>query len=507
MNFISILWEQNEVNEVPLQPECFPDLNLDQVIQAITARKQEYNLKPLYYTPPNDLATIRYRQEIARDLNDETLTGVLKAFAEQMVRVRRYIALSDKLDHRYHKEGWFLEAALVYGKALLDLGEGISSIPLSSRGLLAFREFVHRSLHSQTFESFFSEARKVKDALQRIRYCIILQNGTVRVRRYEGEVDYSLEVEKSFAKFKQGAVKDYHSDLARSSGMNHVEAQILDFVARLFPEEFAALDRFYRRHQDFVDEVISRFDREIQFYLAYLDFIAEIQRKGLNFCLPEVVSEKNIAAHQTFDLALAHTFRFEKQEIVPNDFYLRDSERVIIVTGPNQGGKTTFARMFGQLHYLAKLGLPVPGKDARLFLCDQIFTHFERQEDLRNLSGKLHDDLVRIRSILDRATSYSILILNEVFSSTTFEDAVFLSKEIMQKISSLDVYCIWVTFLDELSTFNEKTVSMVSTVKPDNAVERTYKIIRQPADGLAYAFSLAEKHRLTYRQIVERIRS
>jgi len=48
---------------------------------------------------------------------------------------------------------------------------------------------------------------------------------------------------------------------------------------------------------------------------------------------------------------------------------------------------------------------------------------------------------------------------------------------------------------------------MVSTVKPDNAVERTYKIIRQPADGLAYAFSLAEKHRLTYRQIVGRIRS
>jgi len=507
MNFFSILWEQKEINEVTLQPEWFPDLNLDQVIQAITARKQEYNLKPLYYTPPNDLLTIRYRQEIARDLSDEGLIGALKAFAEQMVRVRRYLALSDKLDYRYHQEGWFLEAALVYGKAMVDLGEGMSSISLSSRGLLAFREFLHRYLHSQAFETFFAEAKKVKEALQRIRYCIILQNGTVRVRRYEGEVDYSIEVEKTFAKFKQGAVKDYHSDLSRSSGMNHVEAQILDFVARLYPEEFAALDRFYRRQQNFVDETIARFDREIQFYLAYLDFMAEIQRKGLSFCLPQVVAEKDIAAHQTFDLALAHTLRFEKQEIVPNDFYLRDSERVIIITGPNQGGKTTFARMFGQLHYLAKLGLPVPGREARLFLCDQIFTHFERQEDLQNLSGKLQDDLERIRHILDHATSNSILILNEVFSSTTFEDAVFLSKEILGKISDLDAYCVWVTFLDELSTFNEKTVSMVSTVKPDNAVERTYKIIRQPADGLAYAFSLAEKHRLTYRQIVERIRS
>lgn len=507
MNFFSILWEQKDIVENTLQPDCFPDLNLDQVIQAITARKQEYDLRALYYTPPEDLATIRYRQEICRDIMDETLRNAIKSFADQMIRVRRYLTLSEQLDHHYHKEGWFLEAALVYEKAISDLEERFSSIVLNSRGLLVFREFLHHYRHSQAFESFSIEAKKVKDSLQRIRYCIILQNGTVRVRRYEGEIDYSVEVEKTFAKFKQGAVKDYRSDLSHRVGMNHVEAQILDFVARLYPDEFVALDRFYRRHQSFVDETIRRFDREIQFYIAYLDFIAEIQRKGLSFCFPEVVVERSITARQTFDLALAHSLRFEKQEIVPNDFYLREPERVIVVTGPNQGGKTTFVRMFGQLHYLARLGLPVPGKDAQLFLCDRIFTHFEREEDLRNLSGKLYDDLERLHHILDQATSNSILVFNEIFSSTTYEDALFLGKEIMQKISDLDAYCVWVTFLDELSTFNEKTVSMVSTVKPDNTAERTYKIVRQSADGLAYAYSLAEKHRLTYRQTVERLQS
>lgn len=506
MSFVSILSEQNEIFEYTLQPDCFPDLNLDQVIQAITARKQEYNLKPFYYTPLKDLRTIRYRQAVMRDLTNERLMAVLKTFAEQMVRVRRYLALSDKLEYRYHQEGWFLEAALVYGKAVTELGQELVSISLSSKGLLAFRDYLTHYLHSRPFEAFLAEAKKVKETLQRIRYCIILQNGSVRVRRYEGEIDYSLEVEKTFAKFKQGAVKDYHSDLSKSSGMNHVEAQILDFVARLYPEEFKALDQFYRQHHGFIDQTVQRFDREIQFYIAYLDFIAEIQRKGLPFCLPEVVQEKNIFAHQTFDLALAHTLRHEKQEIVTNDFYLREAERVIVISGPNQGGKTTFARMFGQLHYLAALGCPVPGKDAQLFLCDRIFTHFEREEDLRNLSGKLYDDLERIHSILENATPQSVLILNEVFSSTTFEDAVFLSKEILQRISDLDAYSVWITFLDELSTFNQKTVSMVSTVKPDNAAERTYKIIRKPADGLAYALTLAEKHHLTYRQIVERLR-
>jgi hypothetical protein len=505
--FQSILHFPDSVqHETRRQPDFFPDLNLDQIIEAITAHKEEYNLKPFFWTPLRDPELVRYRQEIMRDLEDETLMAHIKAFAGRMSTVRRYLALAKKLDYDYHKKGWILEAALVYGDAVTALARDLAAASLNSRGLLAFRTWVQRYAQAPAFQSFIAEAQQVKRALSELRYCVIIESGKFKVKRYEGEADYSIEIEKVFEKFQQGEVESYLVKMPERSGMSHIEAQILEFVARLYPEPFAALDNFCAHHAHFLDEAIQTFDREIQFYVAYLDFIAEFKRKGLPFCYPQVsTTDKAEFVRDGFDLALAYATHNDAKPIVLNDFSLHGPERLIVVTGPNQGGKTTFARMFGQIHYLASLGCPVPSQETRLFLCDRIFAHFERAEDIRNLRGKLEDDLVRIHEMLSRATSDSLFILNEIFTSTTLRDAIFLSREIMARLIELDVIGVWVTFLDELASFSEKTVSMVATVDPIDPTVRTFKIVRKPANGLAYARSLAQKHRLTYEQIKERI--
>ncbi len=126
-------------------------------------------------------------------------------------------------------------------------------------------------------------------------------------------------------------------------------------------------------------------------------------------------------------------------------------------------------------------------------------------ETVRSLRSKLEDDLVRIHEMLAQATSNSLFVLNEIFFATTLQDALFLSKEIMRRLLDLDVIGVWVTFLDELTSWEEKTVSMVAMVDPHDPAIRTFQIVRKDADGLAYARSLAYKHRLTYAQIRERV--
>jgi len=490
----------------PEEPEFFGDLNLDQVVDSLTSGREEYDLKPFLYTPLHDVASVRYRHEVFRDLEKGSVFRAVDAFAERMRGMRRLLAQAEKLHNVRQKERWFLDAVDLYCAATAELAGGLALLDLESDGFRAFSDYLALYTRSEEFASLGEETRKLKEELAEVRYCVHIKGNRVRVTAYDGEADYSAEVERTFAKFKQGAVKDHRVKLPDWPEMNHVEERVLECVVRLYPDPFRALDEYYSGHRDYLDGTIGAFDREVQLYIAYLEYSRRFAAAGLPFCYPEVSDRsKEIEAYGTFDLALANKLVPEGATVVCNDFKLEGPERLLVVTGPNQGGKTTFARMFGQLHYLASLGLPVPGGGARLFLPDRLYTHFEKEEDLATLRGKFEDELTRIHAILQEATSDSIIIMNESFASTTLMDARFVGTKVIAQIEKLGSLCVYVTFVDELASHSEATVSMASTVVPHNPAERTYKVVRKPADGLAYAAAIAEKYGLTYESVRRRV--
>lgn len=500
----SLLWPTTPASLVVEPPPFFPDLNLDRVVEKAVGGL-EFDLRPLYYTPLHEPEAIRYRQAVFADLADPVLREALRAFVQAQQELRRLLKLAQTLSNPYQQQGYFLEAALLYVRSTRALGQALDGSCLASEGLKRVRAFLAQYRASAGFAALAQEAQGLQAALAAIRYTLHIQGDRVTVRAWAGEPDYQTELEAAFARFRQGHSKDYRVSFSDWNQLNHIEERILEGVVGLFPQVFAELAAFTLRHPGFPDPVLATLDWEVQFFLSYLDYLQPLQTAGLSFCLPEIAQDKWESLREGFELALARQQLEAGGKVVPNSFYLEDPERILVVTGPNQGGKTTFARMVGQVHHLARLGLPVPGTEARLFLCDQIFTHFERVEAAEALRGKLQDELLRVRQALLQATSESLFVFNEMFASTSLEDARFLSREVLESVRRLQALAVVVTFLDELASLGRDTVSLVAEVSPDDPTLRTFRILRRPADGKAYALAIASKYGLTYERLMARL--
>lgn len=509
MSIRSILFggEDPPAPEDAAEPEYFRDLNLDQVAEAVARAGEEPALVGWFRLPLRDAGLVAFRQEVFENLEDPDVRMLAERFTASTARVGRRLELIGRMKHPPQAHRRHLDLVLEHTDAMRSFAEGLEAVELTAAGLRGLRDDMARHVREPSFVRLRDEARGLHDRLGEIRYDLMLRGDRITVARHDPaeHFDYAEQVAATFARFRPDA-RERPPENRADLGLDRLEAGVLDLVVELFPEVFRDLAAFHAANRGFVPPDLVRAGRELRFYLGYLAHLAPLREAGLPFCRPAVsAADKSLLARDTFDLALAAGLARRGGRVVGNDLRLDGGERVLVVSGPNQGGKTTLSRAFGQLHHLAALGCPVPGREARVFLPDRIFTHYERAERPDGLESGLENELVRLRAVLDRATPDSVIVLNEIFTSTTWDDARALSGAVLDTISALDAPCLWVTFVEELSGRDPKAVSMVGAVS-DDGVTRTYKVVRRPPDGRAHALAMAERHGLTRDRIAERIR-
>ena len=506
-SFISVLFPEPDAKAgSETAPDCFPDLHLDDIVAAVTTGTHNEHLPRFFHTSLRKISTVEYRQRVFHDLQHPETHDLIARFVDDIAAMRRQLQRANTLFHPLQRQGWFISAVESYCKAITRLREGLLRVRPTSHGLATFCDYVAAYCGSDTFGNLASDTAAVQAQLHQVRYTVHIQGLKVHVDTFTNQSDYSLGVVDTFERFATEARDDYHIAFKNYPDMNHVEEQILECVAKLYPDTFSLLAAYCGRQQHFIEPTIGRFEREVRFYLAYLDFIHRFASAGLPFTYPEMTAEPGaLAVDGAFDLALAIKSVPDDIPVVSNDFRLSGVERILVVTGPNQGGKTTFARTIGQCAYLASLGCPIPARHASVMLPDHIYTHFERQETLTTLHGKLDDELVRIHDILSDATAASIIVMNESFSSTTVNDALLIGTEVLQRIIDLGCAAVYVSFLDELADLSPACVSMVGDVAPEDPTQRTFTFTRRPADGLAYAAALADKYGLNHDVLRQRV--
>jgi len=494
--------------DVAVPPDCFRDLRLDDIVAAVCESHPDETVMRLFYRPLREVTAVEYRRQVFRDLERATVRRPVTGFTDAMAITRSQLRQAEWVQHRWQRQGWFVHAAATFCNAVTALHDSLTDADLCARGLRNIATYVAEYVASETFRTLAADARAVLAELGEVRYTVHIHDRRVRVSKYVGQPDYSHDAQSLFERFSSEIDREYRVPIKDDAEMNPVEQRVLECVAKLYPGPFADLEQFFRRHQHFIEPTVSRFDCEIRFYLTYLAFVERFTAAGVSFSYPKVTDTPGtLSAETACDLALAIKTEGEQTALVGNTFHLSGAERVLVVTGPNQGGKTTFARTIGQCAYLASLGCPVPATGAAFMLPDAIYTHFDRQETLATPHGKLHDELVRIRDILSRATAASLIIMNESFSSTTVSDALQIGTDIIRRIIEKDSTAVYVSFLDELTRADPACVSMVGEVAADDPTRRTFTFTRRPADGLAYAAALATKHGLTYAILRQRITS
>ncbi|MBQ7777074.1 MAG: hypothetical protein IJ379_14250, partial [Lachnospiraceae bacterium] len=371
MEFTSILDLRKSPYKGDTRPGFLTDLNLNQIIERICvlwgADVREY-----YDYLPADKECEDYRRAVMQDVKKGTLYAELMRFVKKMGEYKECCANKGKVRMDLQKAAWQVKEVVQYGEALQMLQNSLEKAQISSQGMQALKEHLQNYLTSQEFIKMYQEAVALSTQMGSFRFRLTYENNLVILTEEEGLGAYEDFLHDSF----YGQEKRMKSPFSNTLELNSLEQEVLLILQKKKPEFFKALTEFYKKYMVYAKQELIDLSAEMTYYLSYYKFEQKMQELGFAFTMPSCNREQEMFATGLYDLALACVNSQEQKEVTANDMVYHESEQFLVVTGPNQGGKTTFARSLGQLIYFCKMGLDVPALAANVHWFAYILTHF-----------------------------------------------------------------------------------------------------------------------------------
>lgn len=249
------------------------------------------------------------------------------------------------------------------------------------------------------------------------------------------------------------------------------------------------------------DHILSFFNllrAELAFYVGCLNLheqLSEMQ-EPTTFPTPAAAGERQHTFEGLYDVSLALTM---KQKVVGNDVNA-DHKDLVIITGANQGGKSTFLRSIGIAQLMMQCGMFVPAESFSANVCDGLFTHYKREEDTTMSSGKLDEELSRMNDIANHITSNSLVLFNESFAATNEREGSEIARQVVRALLEKGIKVFFVTHLYEFAhSFYNKNMDNSIFLRAERRTDgkRTFKLIEGKPLETSYGEDL-------YKQIFEK---
>ena len=558
----SLLYPRGKTYEfTKIEDDAFHDLGLDVITKEVSSEPREQSIiANILSHLSEDPDVTNYRQDVFDDLKN--LPDIREKISELFEKIefnKQYGVIRKSKDE---VEGlWFLMHRLNqyrdYITCVDALKECLGDERIKSQGLKDYRSYIDEVYADAHFNELKKDLEKLTKETSEIQSVTIGMNlnsrleatsmGIVSVNNkpfkksnivsnfadgisgdkikegneWNGDMHYRVvekqggqsftgvmtEMIKATNPLVRSASSSTTTSIASGDGIANSPAQFDTVLNRMLDVMAKSLRRTLDKYSEMALSEVADVIPEFIYYIRFIDFLSKIESKGFKLTKPKAVpkGDVNMQAKGFYNFKLAMNLLTPK-DLVVNDLDFDNDHTIYILTGANRGGKTTATQGIGLLYALAQGGVYVPADSFEFAPADCIYTHFPADEDQTMDLGRLGEECIRFKEIFEKAKDTSLILMNETFSTTSFEEGYYIACDSIKALLTKGARTIYNTHMHKLGIdaedfskdFKKKASSLI--VKSDGG-KRSFKLAIAPPEGSSYAADIAKKYGVTYEML------